>query len=161
MNTKISSGIAICTVANLNMAIPLENTKNRRIYAVPIHIFSGISATIALSPIPVSDIYILLILQAILVVLIASLSGREISIDTAKEFLFSLGGVAGSGFGFRIAAQQASKFMNGLIPGSGSAISSAIAASGTSLIGNAAIGYYIEGKTLEEIKKDIKNKKKS
>ena len=35
MNTKISSGIAICTVANLNIAIPLENTKNRRIYAVP------------------------------------------------------------------------------------------------------------------------------
>ena len=35
MNTKVSSGIAICTVANVNMAIPLENTKNREFYAVP------------------------------------------------------------------------------------------------------------------------------
>ena len=32
--TKISSGIAVCTVANVNMAIPLENTKYRKIYAV-------------------------------------------------------------------------------------------------------------------------------
>ena len=40
-------------------------------------IFSSISGGIALSPIPVSDIYILLALQAILVALIASLSGRD------------------------------------------------------------------------------------
>jgi hypothetical protein len=40
-------------------------------------IFSGISATVALTPIPVSDIYVLLIIQAVLVSLIASLSGRD------------------------------------------------------------------------------------
>ena len=34
LNTKISSGIAICAVANVNVAIPLENTKYRKIYAV-------------------------------------------------------------------------------------------------------------------------------
>lgn len=53
------------------------------------NIFSGISATVALTPIPVSDIYILLIIQSMLVCLIASLSGRDISLDTGKEFIFS------------------------------------------------------------------------
>ena len=37
-------------------------------------IFSGIAATVALTPILVSDIYVLLILQCVLVSLIASLS---------------------------------------------------------------------------------------
>nr|WP_286675558.1 GTPase [Clostridium sp. ZBS18] len=75
-------------------------------------IFSGISATVALTPIPVSDIYVLLILQSVLVSLIASLSGRDISLDTAKEFIFSMGGIAGSGYAFRLLAQQASKLLN-------------------------------------------------
>ncbi|MCR4718756.1 MAG: 50S ribosome-binding GTPase [Firmicutes bacterium] len=125
-------------------------------------VFSGIAATVALTPIPVSDIYVLLILQAVLVTLIASLSGRDISLDTAKEFIFSMGGVAGLGYTFKLIAQQATKFLNGVWPGAGSAISSGIAAVGTSAIGKAAIGYYIEGKGLEEAKKVFdseKNKK--
>lgn len=50
-------------------------------------VFSGIAGTIAFTPIPTSDIYILLALQTFMVLLIASLSGREITFDTAKEFL--------------------------------------------------------------------------
>jgi small GTP-binding protein len=124
------------------------------------NIFSGISATIALTPIPVSDIYVLLILQAVLVCLIASLSGRDISLDTAKEFIFSMGGIAGAGYAFRLIAQQASKFLNAVWPGSGSAISSAIAAGGTTAIGKAAIAYYIDDKTMEEAKKKFEEAKK-
>jgi uncharacterized protein (DUF697 family) len=124
------------------------------------NIFSGISATIALTPIPVSDIYVLLILQAVLVCLIASLSGRDISLDTAKEFIFSMGGIAGAGYAFRLIAQQASKFLNAVWPGSGSAISSAIAAGGTVAIGKAAIAYYIDDKTMEEAKKKFEEAKK-
>lgn len=124
------------------------------------HIFSGISATVALTPIPISDIYILLILQAVLVSLIASLSGRDISLETAKEFILSMGGVAGAGYAFRLAAQQAVKLFNGVFPGSGSAISSGIAAFGTSAIGKAAIAHYIEGKDIKEAKKLFKNEKK-
>lgn len=116
-------------------------------------IFSGISATVALTPIPISDIYVLLIIQSVLVSLIASLSGRDISLDTAKEFIFSIGGVAGAGYAFRLIAQQASKFLNAVWPGSGSAVSSGIAAMGTSAIGKAAISYYIDDKTLDEAKK--------
>lgn len=122
-------------------------------------IFSGISATVALTPIPVSDIYILLVLQAVLVALIASLSGRDISLDTAKEFIFSMGGVAGLGYAFKLIAQQAAKFLNGIWPGSGSAVSAGIAAAGTSAIGKAAIAYYIEGKTMDEAKKKFEEAK--
>ena len=125
------------------------------------NIFAGISATVALTPIPVSDVYVLLILQTVLVALIASLSGRDISLDTAKEFIFSMGGVAGLGYTFRLIAQQASKFLNGIWPGSGSAVSSAIAAAGTSAIGKAAIAYYIDGKTMDEAKKKFEEARNS
>lgn len=116
------------------------------------NIFSGISATVALTPIPISDIYVLLIIQSVLVSLIASLSGRDISLETAKEFILSMGGIAGVGYVFRLVAQQASKFLNTVWPGSGSAVSSGIAAMGTSAIGKAAIAYYIDDKTIDEAK---------
>lgn len=118
-------------------------------------LFSGISATVALTPIPISDIYILLIIQTILVCLIASLSGRDISLDTGKEFIYSMGGIVGVGYAFRLIAQQASKLLNAIFIGSGSAVSSGIAYAGTFAIGKAAIAYYIEGKTLEEAKKQF------
>lgn len=120
------------------------------------NIFSGFSATVALTPIPVSDIYVLLILQAILVCLIASLSGRDISLETAKEFIFSMGGIAGLGYTFRLLAQQGSKFLNAIWPGSGSVVSSGIAAIGTGAIGKAAIAYYIDNTTIDSAKKEFK-----
>ena len=123
------------------------------------NIFSGISATVALTPIPVSDIYILLIIQSMLVCLIASLSGRDISLDTGKEFIFSMGGIAGAGYVFRLIAQQASKFLNTIFIGSGSAVSSGIAYIGTSAIGKAAIAYYIENTTMDEAKKQFEKAK--
>lgn len=122
-------------------------------------IFSGISATVALTPIPVSDIYILIIIQSLLVSLIASLSGRDISLETSKEFIFSMGGVAGAGYIFRLAAQQSSKLLNVVWPGSGSTVSSLIAASGTYAIGKAAISYYIDDKPMVEVKQIFKKAK--
>ena len=83
----------------LRMALKLQEVV-RRIANQLNKSFSAMSATVALSPIPISDIYILLLLQGILVCLIASLSGRDISLDTAKEFVLSMGGIAGAGYGF-------------------------------------------------------------
>jgi len=123
-------------------------------------IFSTLSATVALTPIPVSDIYILLIIQAVLVTLIASLSGRDISLEAAKEFILSMGGIAGAGYVFRLMAQQGSKLLNAIWPGAGSVVSSGIAAFGTSAVGNAAISYYIDGKTIEETIKNFEKSKK-
>lgn len=122
-------------------------------------LFSGISATVAATPIPVSDIYILMVIQCFLVCLIASLSGRDISFDTAKEFICSVGGIAGMGYTFRLIAQQASKFLNVFFAVSGSAVSSAIAYGGTNAIGKAAIAYYIEDKTMEETTKIFEDRK--
>lgn len=87
----------------LRMALKLQEVV-RRIANQLNKSFSAMSATVALSPIPISDIYILLLLQGILVCLIASLSGRDISLDTAKEFVLSMGGIAGAGYGFRLLA---------------------------------------------------------
>lgn len=126
------------------------------------HIFSAISATVALTPIPTSDIYVLLILQSFLVLIIASLSGRDLSLDAAKEFVLSLGGIAGLGYSLRLIAQQATKFINGIWPGAGSAISSAIAAGGTNTIGQAAISYYIDEKSMDYVKNNFeKNRNKA
>lgn len=124
------------------------------------NIFSGISATIALTPIPVSDIYILIVLQSILVYLIALLSGREVSFESAREFIFSIGGVAGLGYTFRVVAQQASKLLNVMWPGAGSVVSSGIATMGTIAIGKAAIAYYIDDETIEEAKQKFEESKK-
>lgn len=143
----------------LKMALKLQEVV-RRIANQLNKSFSAMSATVALSPIPISDIYILLLLQGILVCLIASLSGRDISLDTAKEFVLSMGGIAGAGYGFRLLAQQASKILNVFWAGSGSAVSASIAALGTSAIGKAAIAYYIDDKTIEEAKSTFEASRK-
>ena len=147
----------------LRMAARLNEVVNRFVKHLT-NIFSGISATVALTPIPFSDIYILLIIQSILVSLIAALSGRDISLETAKEFIFSMGGVAGLGYAFKLVAQQASKLLNGVWPGAGSAVSSGVALVGTAAIGKAAVAYYIEDRTIEEVKKkfeEVKNSERS
>ena len=143
----------------LRMALKLQEVV-RRIANQLNKSFSAMSATVALSPIPISDIYILLLLQGILVCIIASLSGRDISLDTAKEFVLSMGGIAGAGYGFRLLAQQASKILNVFWAGSGSAVSASIAALVTSAIGKAAIAYYIYDKTIEEAKSTFEASRK-
>lgn len=136
----------------LRMALRLDELV-RRLARRLTHIFAGISSAVALTPIPISDIYILLIIQASLVAMIATLSGREMNLDTAKEFITSLTGVGGLGWLLRVAAQQLTKFTNLVFPGSGSVVSSAIAASGTETIGHCAMAYYIDDKPMEEVMK--------
>lgn len=143
----------------LRMASRLNEVVNRLAKHLN-EIFSGISATVALTPIPVSDIYILLIIQSVLVCLIASLSGRDISLDSAKEFILGVGGIVGTGYLFRLIAQQASKFLNAVFVGAGSVVSSMIAYGGTYAIGSAAIAYYIEDKTMDEAKKKFEDAKR-
>lgn len=123
------------------------------------HIFAGAAGAVAITPIPIADIYILTSLQGILVMFIAMLSGRELNLKSAREFLLNLGGVGAGGLVFRTAAQQFSKLGNFIIPGAGSAISAGIAYSGTEIIGDAAINYYIKDIDLKEIKKMFKKKK--
>ena len=129
--------------SGLRMALRLEEIIHNLAKHI-VDIFSGIAGTVALTPIPVADLYVLLALQSVMVGIIAILSGREANLESAKEFILSLGGVGGAGLGFRLLAQQSSKLLNGLFPGAGSVISTTVAASGTKAIGNAAISYYLK-----------------
>lgn len=119
-----------------------------------IKIFAGFAGTIALTPIPVADVYPLIAIQILLVSLIAGLGGRDVSAKSAREFLVSIGAVGVTGNIFRLTAQQILKF----VPGAGSAISASIAAFGTKTIGDAAKKYYIEGIDIKKVSKDYKKK---
>ena len=107
------------------------------------HIFAGIAGTVALTPIPVSDMFILMALEGVLVMLISMLSGRELSYKAAIEYVAGAGGIGAVGFGLKMGAQQAVKFANVLFPGAGSGISAAIATAGMEMIGKTATEYYL------------------
>lgn len=129
--------------SGLRMALRLEEIVTDLAKHI-VDIFAGIAGTVALTPIPVADLYVLLALQSVMVAIIAILSGREANVESAKEFILSLGGIGSAGLGFRLLAQQSAKLLNGLFPGAGSVISTTVAASGTKAIGNAAISYYLK-----------------
>jgi predicted GTPase len=125
----------------------------KRVAKKYVNIFSAISSVVALTPIPISDIFILLAIQLVLVVLIAALSGEELSVSGATRFIMGAGGVGLGGITFRFAAQQLTKLANAFFPVAGSAVSSTIAASGTKAVGKAAIEVYINGKHISDVNK--------
>ncbi|ESU31903.1 hypothetical protein G3A_14200 [Bacillus sp. 17376] len=127
------------------------DTAIRKISNLIINGFALASSTIALTPIPFSDIAILVPIQLILVIFIAYLSGSDIDKDTAKEFLLGIGGVGAIGYGLRTLAQQGGKFLNLVLPGAGSAVSSTLAFSGTYAIGKTAQAYYVDKKGKDEL----------
>ncbi|PXW93203.1 small GTP-binding protein [Streptohalobacillus salinus] len=121
-----------------------------------IQIFSTAASTVALTPIPVSDMSVLIPLQLIMVSFIAYLSGRDLTRETLKDFLLSIGGVGSLGYSFKLIAQQGSKLLNVVLPGSGSVISSTIAFSGTYAMGKAAEAYYLDGMNKKDLKRVIR-----
>lgn len=117
--------------------------------------FAGVAGVVGLSPIPLSDIYILVPLQMILISLIAYLNGIILDAKGVRDFFIASGGVAILGVGLRFVAQQGVKLLNITIPGAASAISGGIASSGTFAIGKGAISYFIDDLTMEETKKNM------
>lgn len=63
----------------------------------------------------------------------------------------SLGGIALFGLNLRFVAQQGSRFLNLVIPGLVSAVSSGVAYSGPYAAGKAAISYYIDEKSKKKL----------
>ena len=135
----------------LRMAARLDEVV-RRMANHLVNIFSALSGGIALTPIPVSDIFPLFFFQVTLIVLIATLSGRDISFDTAKEFAVSLLGTGGVGLTLRTAARWLAQQIVKVIPGAGSYVSAGIATLGTKAIGAGAIAYYIDEETMDVAK---------
>lgn len=121
--------------------------------------FSNASFLVGVTPMPGMDIVILLPIQIAEVMIISYLSGHKVDAKAAREFILSLGAVFLFGFGLRFAAQQGTKLLN-VIPGAGSAISGAIAYSGTYSIGKAAIMYYVKSQPLDVAKKAARKAKK-
>lgn len=153
----IQNNIPDEAAAGLIMAARMQ-TVLKRVAKRFVNIFMTISSVVALTPIPVSDIFILIILQMILVLLIAALSGEDVSVNAAKKFVFGAGGIGLAGNIFKFGAQQLTKFVNLIFPAAGSAVSSAIAAVGTKSIGEAAIAVYIDEKKLSDVKKALSHK---
>lgn len=92
-------------------------------------------------PLPAGDFPILTLIQVVMIVIIAYISGRELSIQTASEFFLALGVNVGAGLIFREVARGLVK----LCPAYGNVISAGIAGTGTQAIGQAAIAYFIDG----------------
>jgi uncharacterized protein (DUF697 family)/predicted GTPase len=155
LEENIDFRAAVYLMLNNKLDIAIQKIANKFV-----KVFSTASAGVAITPIPASDIVVLIPIQIVEVILIAYLSGQKIDSKMAREFILSLGGVALFGLGLRFVAQQGVKLLNVLIPGSGSAISSTIAYSGTYAVGKAAIAYYIDGKTKEQAKKEMEDAKK-
>jgi uncharacterized protein (DUF697 family) len=113
---------------------------------------TAVCAAIAVQPIPFADFPILTALQFAMVSGIMHVSGRELGLKSAAEFFGALGVNIGLGLVFRETARAAIK----VVPGCGNAISAGVAAAGTYSVGRAAIGYFIEGISIDEARKMVR-----
>lgn len=98
----------------------------------------------AASPIPFSDIAILMPIQIAMIVHISNIFGINVSKENAAQLVATLTSVVGAAFGLRFLTQIAGNLLK-LIPGLGSvtggAINATIAFGATKVMGNAYIAY--------------------
>lgn len=109
-----------------------------------------INAGIAAVPIPVADIFPITSTQIAMITGIGYITNRKLDKKTVVEFLSAIGATTGAAMAFRELARGLIKFV---FPGGGSVISSSIAFAGTWAIGEAAIAYFIEGKSIQDVRK--------
>ena len=140
-------------MARLSRIKRVQAKAARRMTAAAATIASGIAAT----PIPVADILPISALQIGLITGIAYLSGRELSRSAAKEFLVALGANLSAALALRELARAVVKLA---FPAGGSVISAGVAFAGTWGIGEAAIAYFVEKRSIEEAKARFKRKRK-
>lgn len=117
---------------------------------------TALCAAIGMQPIPVADFPILTALQVMMISGIMHISGREMSMKLAGEFVSALGANVGAGLVLR----EGSRALAKLLPIWGLAISGAIAGGGTYALGRAATAYFIEGVSLQDAKKLFRRKAK-
>ncbi len=117
-----------------------------------------ICGTIAVIPIPIADILPITSTQISMIIGIAYIGGKKFTIQTARDFLVALGANIGAAYVLREVASALSKFV---FPVGGGIVSAGIAAAGTWAIGEAAVAYFIEEKSIEEAKEIFKNVKKN
>jgi uncharacterized protein (DUF697 family) len=111
---------------------------------------AGACAALAAAPLPVADIVSITSAQTTLVLAIAYVSGRELSVGAAAEFLTAMGANVGAAFAFREAARAIGKLV---APIAGTLASSAIAYAGTVSIGKAATAHFVDGVSAQVARK--------
>lgn len=116
---------------------------------------AGGCAAIGAEPIPGADLPVLLGIQASMIVTIAFISGQELSLKAARDFIGAMGANVGAGFALREIARGLVK----LVPGYGNVVSGAVAAAGTYALGEASIAFYIDEKSIEEARAILKKKR--
>ena len=114
--------------------------------------FSTVAGGVGSSPIPVADFFVLTPLQLLMIILIGTLAGKEMKMETAHEYLAAMGLNIGAALGFRSLAHQLTK----MIPIGGMFISGGIASSATYALGKSAEMYFFHGKIIDP--KNIKGK---
>jgi uncharacterized protein (DUF697 family) len=110
-------------------------------------------ALVAFTPLPIGDIAPITALQVMLVSGIGYIGGRTLDTKTAAEFLSAAGVNVGAGYALRETARALVK----LLPVAGSFVSAAIAFAGTMGIGAAASTYFIDGESIDEAKRRLRD----
>jgi predicted GTPase len=110
---------------------------------------AGACAALAAAPLPVADIVSITSAQTTLVLAIGYVSGRNLSVGLAAEFLAAMGANVGAAFGFREVARAIAKLV---APMAAAVASSTIAYAGTVMIGKAATAHFIDGVSAEVAK---------
>jgi uncharacterized protein len=116
-----------------------------------VHATAAATAAVAAVPLPIADIAPITTAQVGMITAIGYIGGRELSPKAAAEFLVALGVNVGAGYVFREVARGLVKWA---FPGSGSAVSAAVAYAATLGLGAAAIAYFIEGRSVDEAKSE-------
>ena len=140
-------------LARLTRQRTVQERLARRLTGAAATLCAGVAAV----PIPVADILPITGLQIGLISAIAYVSGREMSRQSAREFLVAMGANVGAAFALREGARALIKV---LFPGGGSAISAGVAFAGTWGIGEAAIAYFILGRSIGEAKRLLRRRVK-
>ncbi len=128
----------------------------KQIAQVVVKSVTAMCGAIGTQPIPLADFPILTSLQASMVAGIMHISGREMSVKLAGEFLAAVGANVGLGLALREGSRAAVK----LVPIWGNAISGAVAAAGAYAVGRAAVGYFIEGVSIKDARGLFRRRRK-
>jgi uncharacterized protein (DUF697 family) len=128
----------------------------KQIAQVVIKSVTAICAAVGAQPIPLADFPILTSLQASMVAGIMHISGREMSVKLAGEFIAAMGANVGLGLALREGSRAAVK----LVPIWGNAISGAVAGAGAYAVGRAASAYFIEGVSMQDARGLFRRRRK-
>ncbi len=135
--------------AQLKMAVATRiNSTLKKFSNKIITIFCTLSAGIALQPIPFADMPFLITIQLAMISIIGYIGRGKISASQSKDFLGAIGANVGAAF----IAREALRAVLKVIPGVGNIASGAVAAGTTYALGKAAVAYFIDDYSIDDVK---------